>query len=247
MKQKIQKAAEALSGAHQAIALTGAGISVESGIPPFRGPGGLWEKIDPLKYAHIDAFTRDPAEVWRVLFMDLKSVVEKARPNAAHKGLYELEQMGILKAVITQNIDGLHQQAGNSDVIEFHGTFAVQRCMTCNGRNDSKGMDFQQIPPRCACGGFFRPDVVMFGEIIPGECLQRSQVLAATCDLILVVGTSATVEPAAYLPLIAKRSGATVIEINTEPTALTNRISDLSLFGQATGIMDQIVSELKNL
>jgi NAD-dependent deacetylase len=240
----IRKAAEALSGARRAIALTGAGISVESGIPPFRGPGGLWEKIDPFQYAHIDAFRRDPEKVWRVLFMDLKSVIEKARPNAAHKGLYELEQMGILKTVITQNIDGLHQQAGNRDVIEFHGTFAVQRCMICNGRHDPKNLDFEQVPPRCACGGFLRPDVVLFGEVIPGVSLQRSQVLAATCDLILVVGASATVEPAAYLPVIAKRSGATVIEINAEPTALTHQISDLSLFGQATEIMDQIVAKL---
>ena len=126
--------------ARHAVALTGAGISIESGIPPFRGQGGLWEQFDPMEIAHIDAFVADPALVWRVLVKDLKDVIDRARPNDGHKGLARLERMGILKTVITQNVDGLHQVAGSTDVIEFHGTFAWQRCMECDGRvRDPRG------------------------------------------------------------------------------------------------------------
>ncbi len=129
MDSQIKSAARDLAAAGRVVALTGAGISVESGIPPFRGKGGLWEKIDPMEYAHIDAFMKDPAKVWQVLIREMKDVVDKARPNTAHLGLARLETLGILKTIITQNVDGLHQMAGNTDVIEFHGNFAWQRCM----------------------------------------------------------------------------------------------------------------------
>lgn len=247
MTNPIQQAAATLVGCRAAVALTGAGISVESGIPPFRGKGGLWEEIDPMKYAHIDAYEQDPEAVWRVLFLRMQNVVGKARPNAAHHGLYHLEQMGILKTVITQNIDGLHQQAGCRDVIEFHGTFTCQRCMSCGLKLDSGQISLETLPPRCACGGILRPDVIMFGELIPMEALQRSQMLASGCDVMLVVGTSATVQPAAYLPVIAKRSGATVIEINAEPTPLTDNISDVTLIGKAGGIMRELVAAVRQL
>ena len=240
MLQSIEQAVNALTAARQAVALTGAGISVESGIPPFRGKGGLWEKIDPMKYAHIDAFKRNPEEVWRVLFMEMSAVLGKARPNDAHRGLSLLEQRGHLKTVITQNIDGLHQQAGSSDVIEFHGTFALQRCMKCSRTQDSRLLRLDEIPPRCDCGGILRPDVVMFGELIDMGNLQRAQTLSSGCDVMLVIGTSATVEPAAYLPIIAKRSGALIIEINPEPTPLSEHISDLVLLGQAADVMRRI-------
>ena len=247
MKRSIEQAAVTLAACRSAVALTGAGISVESGIPPFRGKGGLWEKIDPVKYAHIDAYARDPAAVWRVLFMELKTVLENARPNEGHKGLYDLENMGILKTIITQNIDGLHQQAGSRDVVEFHGTFASLSCMSCGHSKDSNLVDLETLPPRCACGGVLRPDVVMYGEIIPLDHLQRSQMLAAGCDAMLVVGTSATVQPAAYLPVIAKRSGAVILEINAEPTPLTDRISDITLIGTAGDIMQKLVAAIKLL
>ncbi len=247
MTTAIQQAAATLAACRKAVALTGAGISVESGIPPFRGKGGLWEKIDPMKYAHIDAYEQDPEAVWRVLFMQLKEVLEKSRPNDSHNGLYQLEQMGILKTIITQNIDGLHQQAGSRDVIEFHGTFAFQRCMSCQCRLDSKQVILKTLPPRCACGGVLRPDVIMFGEIIPIQDLQRSQMLATTCDAMLVVGTSATVQPAAYLPVIAKRSGAAIVEINAEPTPLTADISDVTLIGKAGQIMRELVAAIELL
>lgn len=244
MQESIEQAVKALSAARRAVALTGAGISVESGIPPFRGKGGLWEKIDPMKYAHIDAFQRNPAEVWRVLFMEMSTVVGKARPNDAHRGLSLLEQRGILKTVITQNIDGLHQQAGSRDVIEFHGTFAVQRCMKCGRTMDSRSLCLDQLPPRCDCGGILRPDVVMFGETINFDNLQRAQMLAASCDVMLVIGTSGTVEPAAYLPVIAKRSGAWILEINPEPTPLSQRFSDMVLLGPAGAVMRRIAAAM---
>ncbi len=247
MTDPIQQAARLLAKSHRTIALTGAGISVESGIPPFRGKGGLWEKIDPMRYAHVDAYQRDPAEVWRVLFMGFKDALSKARPNEGHLGLHHLETMGILTTVITQNIDGLHQLAGNGDVIEFHGTFAKQRCMTCRQCTPSEQVDLAVLPPRCACGGLLRPDVVMFGEIIDMGRLQRSQMLASTCDVMLVVGTSATVEPAAHLPIIAKRSGAAVVEINADKTPLTRHTSDVTLLGGAGNVMRALVAAVREL
>ena len=243
----IEQAAAACAGARKGVALTGAGISVESGIPPFRGKGGLWEKIDPMKYAHVAAFENNPAEVWEVLFIGMSDVLEKASPNAAHKGLQQLEDFGVLQTVITQNVDGLHQQAGNSDVIEFHGTHAFLRCSACSQRLDAKAVPLDHLPPKCLCGGVLRPDVVLFGEMIDPNLLQRSQLLSAGCDVMLVIGTSGTVEPAASLPLIAKHNGAFIIEINPEPTALTDRISDVTLLGPAGEIMDEMVDRVKKI
>lgn len=247
MTDLLQQAAHLLAKSRKAIALTGAGISVESGIPPFRGKGGLWEKIDPIKYAHIDAYTHDPAEVWRVLFLGLKDALAGAQPNACHTGIHLLESMGVLNTVITQNIDGLHQQAGSRDVIEFHGTFAKLRCMTCGQSAATRAVDLSTIPPACACGGVLRPDVVMFGELIDFQRLQRAQMLAADCDVMLVAGTSATVEPAAYLPIIAKRSGAAVIEINAEKTQLTRKTSDVTLLGSAGEMMTALVAAVGDI
>ncbi len=247
MNSEIQQAAMALTRARSAVALTGAGISVESGIPPFRGKGGLWEKIDPMKYAHIDAYERDPGQVWDVLFMGLNDVLKSAKPNDGHLGLSKLENMGLLQTIVTQNIDGLHQQAGSKDVIEFHGTFASQHCMACGRSVDSHKVSLEQLPPKCSCGGILRPDVVMFGEIIPSDHMQRAQMLAATCDVMMVVGTSATVEPAAYLPIIAKRAGATIIEVNPESTPLTHQVSDIALLGEAGRVVRELLEAVKHI
>lgn len=247
MEELIQKAAAVLVRSHRTVALTGAGISVESGIPPFRGKGGLWEKFDPMTYAHIDAFEKNPAQVWEVLFLHMQGVLKDARPNDAHRGLSVLEDKGILQAVITQNVDGLHQKAGSRDVIEFHGSFAVQRCTLCGGTCASEELSTDTLPPRCSCGGIWRPDVVMFGELIPYDSLQRSQALAASCDVMLVIGTSATVEPAGSLPFIAKHNGAHVIEINPEQTPLTHRISDTTLLGKAAETMRRLVAAVEAL
>ena len=248
MQDLIDRAAHDIATARRAVALTGAGISTESGIPPFRGPGGLWEKIDPMEVAHIDAFRRDPEKVWNLLIRGMHEVLVKSRPNMAHRGLAALEDMGRLQTVITQNVDGLHQQAGSRDVIEFHGSFAWQRCTVCERRCRTAELDLAVIPPRCECGGIFRPDCVFFGEMIPPAHLARSQQLAAGCQVMLVVGTSATVQPAAMLPLIARNAGALVIEINPEPTPLTGSVSSYLIPGPAGQVVDAIhskVSELK--
>lgn len=247
MEDLIKKAAKDLAASKDVVALTGAGISVESKIPPFRGKGGLWEKIDPMEYAHIDAFKKNPTKVWNVLLKDMKEIIDKAIPNDAHKGLARLEELGILKTIITQNIDGLHQMAGNTDVIEFHGTYKWHRCMDCKNRCKSSRIDLTNIPPLCDCGGIYRPEVVLFGEIIPPEHLWRSKQLASDCDLMLVIGTSATVQPAALMPHIAKESGSKVIEINTEETPLTGSISDYLILGKAGEVMSSIITELEHL
>jgi NAD-dependent deacetylase len=245
MTDPIEHAADILSKAKSAVALTGAGISVESGIPPFRGKGGLWEKIDPMKYAHIDAFLDNPETVWKVLIKDMKTLLDTARPNPGHTGLADMERLGILKTVITQNVDGLHQMAGSCDVIEFHGNFAWQSCLDCNRRVETSQVDLTRMPPRCICGGILRPDCVFFGEMIPDEALVRSQQVSAVCDVMLVVGTSAMVQPAATMPFIAKDNGAVIIEINPEPTPLTARISNLPLLGGAGWIMPRLVEAIR--
>lgn len=245
MNEDIVRAAELLKQARHVVALTGAGISVESGIPPFRGKGGLWEKIDPIKYASIDSFLEDPAEVWEVLIKGMQDVLSTAKPNKAHIGLARLEALGILKTIITQNVDSLHQTAGSRDVIEFHGTFATLSCIECYNTLAGRELKIDQMPPRCDCGGILRPDVVFFGEQIPVAALKRSEKISSACDLMLVIGTSATVQPAAFMPVIAKQTGATVIEINAEPTALTHRISDISIIGKAGAIMEAILAEVE--
>lgn len=247
MEDLIKKAAADVAGAKHVTALTGAGISIESGIPPFRGKGGLWEKFDPMEIAHIDAFRRDPARVWNILVKEMKTVVDQARPNDGHKGLAKLEQMGKLKTVITQNVDGLHQMAGNSDVIEFHGNFAWQRCVACNKYYETQKVDVSEVPPRCECNGILRPDAVFFGEMIPTDALRRSREIALDCDVMLVVGTSAVVQPASLMPVIAKESGSKVIEINPEPTPLTGETSDYLIKSEAGEAMNQIILELERL
>lgn len=246
MNDLVRKAGEDIAGARKVVALTGAGSSVESGIPPFRGKGGVWEKIDP-DYAHIDRFMRDPADVWNVLIKQMKEIIDKAEPNDSHKGLAKLEDMGILQTIITQNVDGLHQMAGNKDVIEFHGSFAWQRCMECDKHCETSKVDMSQIPPRCECGGIYRPDVIFFGEMIPQHALLRSSQISAECDIMLVVGTSAVVYPAASMPAIAKQNGAKIIEINQESTHLTDNISDYLIMGKAGEVVKNVINEVELL
>jgi NAD-dependent deacetylase len=245
MEESVRRAAEDLKKARNVVALTGAGISVESGIPPFRGKGGIWEKFDPMEFGNIEFFLREPAKVWELLIRDLKEVVDRARPNAGHLGLARLEQKGILKTVITQNVDGLHQMAGNTDVIEFHGNCAWQRCMDCGGKIRTRDVILETLPPRCACEGILRPDWVFFGEMIPPDALERSRRIASRCDAMLVVGTSAMVQPAAYMPAIARQAGATVIEINPERTPLTGKVSSYLVRGGAGEAMTAILEAME--
>lgn len=247
MKELILRAAEDLVRSNNVVALTGAGISVESGIPPFRGKGGLWERYDPMEYAHIDAFMKNPTRVWEVLIKEMKRIIENARPNNAHNALAKLERLGILKTIITQNVDGLHQMAGNTDVIEFHGNFTWQRCLECNNRCETAKIDIVQIPPRCECGGIYKPECIFFGEMIPPQYLWRSQAVASACDTMLVIGTSAEVQPAASIPLIAKQAGAKVIEFNLERTPLTSESSNYIITGKAGEVLKSLTEEIERL
>jgi NAD-dependent deacetylase len=245
--QLIQKAAKDILHSKKTIAFTGAGISVESGIPDFRGAQGLWQKYDPEEYAHIDAFYANPDKVW-LMIKEMFSLIMAAKPNPAHMGLAELERMGLLSSVITQNVDGLHQAAGNTNVIEFHGTHRTLSCLKCSTKIEGTSLTLEDLPPRCSrCSSLLKPDVVFFGEPIPWEAQIMSFKESKSCKAVLVIGTSAVVYPAATIPITAKERGAIVIEINTEPTPLTNQISDYLICGSAGEIIPAIVEEVKKM
>ena len=230
MNTTIQGAAERLRGAKKVIALTGAGASVESGIPDFRSPGGLWTTYPPEEYATIDAFIANPDKVWK-LWYELGQSLHEKKPNAGHKSLAALEKLCPLEAVITQNIDNLHQLAGSSEVIEYHGNARRIQCMDCKKVTPLSPTLTGPKAPRCECGGLQKPDIVFFGELIPPDAMTRADALAQTCDVVIVVGTSAQVFPAAGIPFMAKEHGATIIECNLEPTDFTKSITDIFLEG----------------
>ena len=244
MRDLIETAAQKIAGARKVVALTGAGISVDSGIPAFRGTQGLWDKYDPMEYATIDAFRTNPFKIWTML-REIGDIVGEAKPNAGHLGLAELESLGKLSSIVTQNVDGLHQAAGNSSVIEFHGNGRRLVCLSCKRRYDTQEIPREIFPPMCACLNILKPDVVFFGEMIPMHALLAAQSEAEACDLMLVVGTSAQVEPAASLPYMAKSQGAFVIEINPEPTALTYHLADLAIHESATTVMPAIAKSVR--
>jgi len=241
----IKVTAEIISKSSSTLALTGAGISAESGIPPFRGSGGLWGKYDPEEYATIEAFHQDPEKVWTML-KELGEMIFRAEPNDGHRALAELEEMGKLKSIITQNIDGLHQKAGSRSVIEFHGNHRKVVCMSCRTRLDYESISLDILPPVCHCGGIFKPESVLFGEPIPHHALHSAFHDASECEALLVIGTSAVVAPASQIPIIAKQHGAKIIEVNTERTILTGTISDFFLEGSSSHILPLVLKMLKH-
>jgi NAD-dependent deacetylase len=236
---------EIVSATTKVVALTGSGISAESGIPTFRDKGGLWMKYDPMEYAHIASFRAHPEKSWKML-LELVGPLNKAKPNPGHLSLAELEKMGILTTIITQNIDGLHQEAGNTDVIEFHGNNRYVICLSCKKRYKFNDISTEILPPKCECSGILKPDAVFFGEPIPTHALNRAYEVSGNCKVMLVVGTSSVVYPAASMPEFAKRSGAIIIEINPETTPLTQGVSDYYIKGNAGEVMPSIVKEVKN-
>jgi NAD-dependent deacetylase len=240
-----EQIAERITRSRFAIALTGAGISVESGIPDFRSAGGLWSKYDPLEFAYIEAFRANPAKVWKML-VELDEVLLSARPNAAHLALAELEKRGMLRAVITQNVDSLHQRAGSTTVVEFHGNNRSLRCDSCSKRFDREFVSFKSLPPLCSCGSALRPDLVFFGEAIPGDAYRQAMAAAEKCDFMLIVGTSASVAPASQLPLVAKRKGAFLLEINPSASELTHRLTDMRLAEPAGIALPAILAAIDN-
>ena len=246
-ESEIARLARDIRKASRIVALSGAGMSVESGIASFRGPGGLWEKYDPEEYGHINTLRYEPAKAW-IMLSDMQREILKAKPNKGHYALAELERMGKLRAIITQNVDGLHHVAGNRDVIEFHGHLQSVSCMDCGHRVPSADIDLDKLPPRCSkCSGPVKPDAVFFGEAIPSDALMRSHREASTRDLMLVIGTSAMVYPAASMPDIAHDAGARVVEINPSETPLTGRISAYIVKGPAGDVLERVVQQLKSL
>ena len=231
MEELYKKTAEIIKNSKTLIALTGAGHSVESGIPDFRGPDGLWTRFDPMVYAHIDTFRTNPEKTWELLF-EMEKITNNAKPNPAHYALARLEELGYLKAIITQNIDNLHQEAGNKNVIEFHGNNKKFHCIKCGAEYDAGKIHVEDTPPTCAkCTAVLKPMVVFFGEMIPQDALHESMNLAGIADAVMVIGTSAQVYPAADIPYIAKHNGASVIEMNLEETNLTHSITDIFIQG----------------
>jgi len=235
------------AAAGKCAALTGAGISVASGIPAFRGSQGLWDKYDPFLYAEIGNFRRDPEKSWEML-VEMLRVIEKADPNPAHLALAELERMGFLQTLITQNVDSLHQVAGNRRVIEFHGANRRLICLECGTNSPLRPLDeYPQLPPRCDnCAAVLKPDVVFFGEAIPPAALAESTRAAEQARLMLVIGTSANVYPAADMPRLTRQAGGRVLEINLEKTPLTGNIADLTIFAPADEVLPEIVRRLRS-
>lgn len=235
--------ANRIAQSHYAVALTGAGISVKSGIPDFRSKGGLWSRYDPREYAEIQAFRANPRKVWKML-LEMDELLTSASPNPAHLVLAELEKRGLLRAVITQNVDSLHQRAGNRNVIEFHGHFRSVRCDGCGRRVPRSEMTLDGFPPLCSCGEPLRPEIVFFGETIPPDAYQGAIAAAQSCDLMMVVGTSATVAPASMLPPLAKERGAYILEINPTATGLSHRMSDCHIAETAEKTLPAILAAL---
>jgi NAD-dependent deacetylase len=230
----IQKAKELIQKSNFIVAFTGAGISVESGIPPFRGPNGLWSKYDP-KILDLNFFLSHPDISWKYIKEIFYDYMYDAKPNKAHYCLAELERKGKLKGIITQNIDNLHQAAGSKNVIEFHGTTKKLECINCKSKFDSDKISLNKLPPLCPkCGGILKPDFVFFGEAIPEEAMKKSIYLATNCDLMIVIGTTGEIMPASQIPYLAKENKAKIIEINPEKSAYTDTITDIYLSMKAT-------------
>ena len=246
----LEEVAEALHNQDIA-ALTGAGISVPSGIPDFRSEGGLWRKYPPEVYGSYQQFIQDPSYFWE-MHLDVMALLQKAQPNPAHTALAHLEEETILKGVITQNIDGLHQKAGSRTVHELHGANETCSCTICRKKYPTSEIADQLYTfekdelitlmrrgkeiPMCECGGWIKPDVVLFGELMPSRPLKAAEELAASCDVLLVVGSSLQVVPAASIPSVTRRQGGTIVIINREPTAL-DWMADFTLHGNAEEIL----------
>lgn len=217
----IRDVRDALIDARSAFAFTGAGISVASGIPDFRSRGGIWERFPVEEYGTIDAFREDPRRAWQ-FFFELSRVCGGARPNTAHRALARLEALGRLQHVVTQNVDGLHQEAGNTSVVELHGGRDVLRCLACGASRRQPIRELREPPVCAACGAIMKPDAVLFGEELPAGAMARALDLARSADVCLIVGTSGVVYPAAEVPEVAFASGATLCQFDLGSTGLTH-------------------------
>lgn len=238
--------AELISKAKYPTAFTGAGISVESGIPPFRGEGGLWNKYDP-NILTLTAFHMMPEKSWAVIKEIFYDHWGEASPNPAHYALATLEKLGMMKAIITMNIDNLHQKAGNTKVIEYHGTIGRLICEECQKTYKTGTINLDPLPPKCTCGHILKPDFIFFGEGIPTEAYEESIEIAQKTDLMLVIGTTGEVTPACHVPLIAKQNGATIIEINPSESTYTHTTTDIYIKQKAGIALDAIAKEAQKI
>jgi NAD-dependent deacetylase len=238
--------AELIRQSRCTVALTGAGISVPSGIPDFRSPGtGIWENVDPMEVAHIDAFRSDPERFWKFYRPRFETLDDK-QPNPAHSALAELEAQGLLDAVVTQNIDRLHRKAGSKRLIEVHGSIDTSSCTDCDQSYPLEQVDglFTNGVAHCAtCSGLVKPDVVLFGEFLPAEAIQQAQSLAERCDLLLCVGSSLEVYPVAGLPQIALASGAKLGIVTQGPTPYDSE-AEVRLEGDVVDDMTAVLAAL---
>lgn len=251
--ESIEAAAEALLAARYPIALTGAGLSVESGIPPFRGPGGLWTKHGEPPMNGWELFLADPKAAWQKRLdpqgpmRELFERLAAARPNPGHLALVELEEMGLVRCTVTQNIDDLHRVAGQQELAEIHGNATLVRCIECVSRWPREEITLDELPPTCGnCGGLLKADTVSFGEPIPPDVLERCQREARSADCILVAGTSATVYPAAALPIEVLQRGGVVIEVNPYETELTD-VARIVVRGPAGDALPRIAAAARRL
>lgn len=243
MEEAISKLKKFVSTSDQIVAFTGAGFSAESGISTFRGAGGLWSKYDPSIYADVNRFRDDPSYYWSFFRDERYPVIKKAKPNDGHFALVELEKRGKLYRVITQNIDGLHQVAGSSDVIELHGNTRKVNCLNCEKTytmDEAYKILQKELPPRCSCGGVLKPGTILFGEPLPQVALDMAMLASKNCDMFLVLGSSLVVYPAASMPKIAKRNGATLVIINIDPTPLDDT-ADLVINGSASKVLSKLI------
>ena len=252
LTKMIDKAAKTILDSNYVIALVGAGMSVESGIPPFRGPGGLWTKYGEPDGSSFERFLDDPKGWWtsyskpQGYMKELVETIESAKPNPAHYALVEMEKLDVLKHIISQNVDNLHVRAGSKALSEIHGNMFKLRCIACHQRYELDEISREVLPPHCPCGGLIKTDGVMFGEPIPPKVLDRCQAEAEKCDCMILIGTSGTIYPAAGFPSTAKYRGATLIEVNPYETPFTD-MCEVILRAPAAESMPAVVKRVKEL
>ncbi len=235
--------AEQLKKAKKIVFVTGAGISQESGIPTFRGNDGLWRNYDAMKLATIDAFYDNPKLIWE-WYNERRQNIFAAEPNLGHKAIAELEKFSKV-VVLTQNIDGLHQIAGSSKVLELHGSIVKIKCTVCDYKDEIL-TEFSDMPPFCTCGNILRPDVVWFGEGLPQDVWEEAIIHASSCDIMIIAGTSLVVSPANTLPIYAKQNNAILIEINPDETIMTSEM-DVSIRSTSANALPELISVFKKM
>lgn len=240
MNKKIEETAQLIKNANYCAAFTGAGISVDSGIPPFRGENGLWNKVNPI-YFEIQFFKNKPLQSWKKIKEVFYENLVNAQPNKGHKVLSWMCEHGYLQSVITQNIDHLHQLAGSRNVRELHGTYKQLVCINCGTEFSYTEVDLNFLPPTCfICRGILKPKLIFFNEDLPQKAVQQSFEDAKKADVLLVIGTGADVYPANSIPPLAKKTGAKIIEINIAETHLTHTLTDIFLQGESSKILNSL-------